>query len=266
MQREFALALAMFPLAALSAGQETAEPAPKPAVAQPANTPIHYGGPGVTAPVLLQDPAEVSSPRRCDELNGVVKLTAVIDANGIPRDVKSLQADDAVLGSFAVDLIQAERFKPGSYDGIPASVAIEFVLGLQTCVRRDKNAGDTQPTLTLKAHPVQSFALRAAPDSDAPSPPYPVGGEISAPVPTFNPGAHYSAYGRKKKIEGVCVINLIVDGNGVPQNVHVVKSLEPSLDQKAIEAVKTWQFKPAMKDGTTPVPVVITVEVDFELY
>jgi outer membrane biosynthesis protein TonB len=38
------------------------------------------------------------------------------------------------------------------------------------------------------------------------------------------------------------------------------------LDEKAIEAVMKYRFKPAMRDGKTPVPVLVTVAVDFHLY
>jgi protein TonB len=38
------------------------------------------------------------------------------------------------------------------------------------------------------------------------------------------------------------------------------------LDEKALEAVRQYKFRPAMKDGKTPVAVMITVEVNFRLY
>jgi hypothetical protein len=38
------------------------------------------------------------------------------------------------------------------------------------------------------------------------------------------------------------------------------------LDEKAIEAVLKYKFRPAMKDGKTPVPVMVSVEVNFRLY
>jgi len=37
------------------------------------------------------------------------------------------------------------------------------------------------------------------------------------------------------------------------------------LDEKALEAVKTWKFQPGMKDGH-PVAVQISIEVNFHLY
>ncbi len=89
---------------------------------------------------------------------------------------------------------------------------------------------------------------------------------MSAPIPLFVPEAEYSKYARKKKIIGICLIGLIVDAKGTSQNVHVVKGLEPSQDKNAIEAVKKYRFKPAMKDGKVPVPVAINFEVNFRLY
>ena len=48
---------------------------------------------------------------------------------------------------------------------------------------------------------------------------------------------------------------MIVDAQGNPQNVHVIRTLGMGLDEKAMEAVRKYKFKPAMKDGKTPVPV-----------
>jgi TonB family protein len=37
------------------------------------------------------------------------------------------------------------------------------------------------------------------------------------------------------------------------------------LDEKAIEAVRQYRFKPAMKDGKA-VPVQMSIEIDFHIY
>jgi periplasmic protein TonB len=95
---------------------------------------------------------------------------------------------------------------------------------------------------------------------------YRVGGGISAPIALVTPEAEFSDEARRAKYQGVVLISLIVDAQGNPQNPRVVRPLGMGLDEKAMEAVRKYKFKPAMKDGHIPVPVMITVEVNFRLY
>lgn len=95
---------------------------------------------------------------------------------------------------------------------------------------------------------------------------YRVGGGITAPVPLNTVEAKYSQEARRAKYEGVCVIQMIVDTHGDPQDPRVIHGLKYGLDEKALEAVRKYRFRPAMKDGRTPVPVIITVDVNFKLY
>lgn len=93
-----------------------------------------------------------------------------------------------------------------------------------------------------------------------------VGGRVSAPVPVNTVEAEFSDEARRAKYQGLVLVALIVDAQGNPQNVHVVRPLGMGLDEKAIEAVRKYRFKPAMRDGKTPVAVAIQVEVNFRLY
>ena len=92
-----------------------------------------------------------------------------------------------------------------------------------------------------------------------------VGGEVSSPVAIFEPEAEFSDEARRAKFQGVVVVYLIVDAQGNPQNVKVSQSLGMGLDEKAVEAVRKYKFKPAMYHGK-PVPVPINIEVNFRLY
>ena len=65
--------------------------------------------------------------------------------------------------------------------------------------------------------------------------------------------------------EWTVTLSLVVDSEGHPRNVHVVRSLGMGLDEKAIEAVSKWRFEPGLKNGY-PVAVQIAVEVVFRLY
>ncbi len=72
---------------------------------------------------------------------------------------------------------------------------------------------------------------------------YHVGGDVSAPKLVFAPAPQYSEKARQAKYQGVCVISLIVDAQGNPMRVQVVRHLEMGLDQKAVEAVKGYQIQ-----------------------
>ncbi len=94
---------------------------------------------------------------------------------------------------------------------------------------------------------------------------YKVGGGISAPTAISAPDPDYTEEARRAKKQGTCVLWLIVDSTGHPRDIRVARGLGFGLDAKAVEAVKRWQFQPALKDGR-PVDVQISVEVEFHLY
>jgi TonB family protein len=95
---------------------------------------------------------------------------------------------------------------------------------------------------------------------------YSVGGGVSTPVLVYHVEAEFSDEARRAKYQGVCIVSIIVDKQGIPQNPRVVRPLGMGLDEKALEAIKQYRFKPAMKDGKTPVAVQMNVEIDFRLY
>ncbi len=95
---------------------------------------------------------------------------------------------------------------------------------------------------------------------------YQIGGEISEPRVIFEPEAQFSDEARRNKYQGVVLVTLIVDAQGNPQNVHVTRPLGEGLDEEAVIAVRKYKFKPALKGGKTPVPVIMSVEVNFQLF
>jgi protein TonB len=88
---------------------------------------------------------------------------------------------------------------------------------------------------------------------------------VSQPIPIFTPEAEFSDEARRQKYQGVCLISVIIDAQGNPQNPRVVQRLGMGLDEKALEAVLRYRFKPARKDGK-PVAVRISVMVNFRLF
>jgi feruloyl esterase len=87
---------------------------------------------------------------------------------------------------------------------------------------------------------------------------------VKAPRALHTPEPKYSRSARKQRIEGTVTLSMIIGTDGRAHDLKVVKSLEPSLDANAIEAVKNWKFAPATKDGH-PVAVEMRLEVDYKL-
>lgn len=93
---------------------------------------------------------------------------------------------------------------------------------------------------------------------------YRVGGSVLAPRALSTPDPEYTEQARESKLQGMCVLRLVVGADGKPRDIHVVRSLGMGLDEKAVAAVSQWAFAPATKDGL-PVPVQISVQVSFRL-
>ncbi|MBV8071964.1 MAG: TonB family protein [Acidobacteriaceae bacterium] len=93
---------------------------------------------------------------------------------------------------------------------------------------------------------------------------YRIGGDVSAPSLITKVEPEYSEEARKAKYSGTVLLSIIVDADGMPRNIHVVRPLGLGLDEKAIEAVMKWRFRPGMKGGH-PVATQAQVEVNFRL-
>jgi len=92
-----------------------------------------------------------------------------------------------------------------------------------------------------------------------------VGGGVTAPQLIHSVQPEFTDAARQAKYQGVVSIQLIVDSSGNPENIQIVRHLGMGLDQKAIDAVRQYKFRPAMFQGH-PVPVRLVVDVDFRLY
>jgi protein TonB len=88
---------------------------------------------------------------------------------------------------------------------------------------------------------------------------------VSVPQAIFSPEPAFSDEARKAKQQGVVTLVLVVGKDGHTYDIRVRQSLGMGLDEKAVEAVSRWRFRPATFNGQ-PVSTQIAVEVDFRLY
>jgi periplasmic protein TonB len=89
---------------------------------------------------------------------------------------------------------------------------------------------------------------------------------VGMPSCIYCPDPQYSDEARKAKYQGVVVLMVIITLDGRATNIQVVKSPGLGLDEKAIEAVRQWKFRPAVGPGGKAVPSQVPIEVTFRLF
>ncbi len=129
--------------------------------------------------------------------------------------------------------------------------------------------------LLLSASPMQS-SLPDAPQASKEPRVYQPGGDVVPPKLVYSVDPEFTEEARKTRVRGVVELVLTVNAEGNPQDVRVSRSLAEdvapekraaakSLDEKAIEAVRQYRFRPGTLKGK-PVAVGIHVSVNFQLF
>jgi len=90
-------------------------------------------------------------------------------------------------------------------------------------------------------------------------------GGVGHPTCLYCPEPHYSEDARKAKFQGMVVLQVTVEPDGHAIDVHLVKGAGLGLDERALEAVQNWHFKPALGPNGMPVATVTNIEVSFRL-
>jgi TonB family protein len=206
----------------------------------------------------------------------VIADVTVSDKNG--KTVEGLGANDfAVTEDGVAQHISVFEFqKLDATQGTRDSISSYYILGYYTRnlngdgkFRKIEITGkeDAMAKLNYRAgyYAMKSFAFGASGNGGADhSIDHGIAPDSTSPALIYKQEPEYSELARKAKFQGTVILQIEVDANGNPVNPRVMKSLGLGLDEKAIEAVKQWRFKPVMKDGK-PAAVQAEVQVNFRL-
>ena len=91
-----------------------------------------------------------------------------------------------------------------------------------------------------------------------------IGGEVDPPVKLFAPQPGYTEEARQARVQGVVILQAVIDALGEVTHIKVLKGLPQGLADAAVETVSTWRFRPATLKGE-PVPVYYNFTVNFSL-
>ena len=180
-----------------------------------------------------------------------------------PRALQAAQAPKAFV-------VQAVRFKP------PPPARAEPIPQ-----RKTKKIPIPDPTPD-EPEPLTREEVFEAPEIDfdgpsevvfdippAPAPAGPPGtmwveGDVLPPKRTYAPRPNYTEEARRARIQGVVILQAVVDAVGQVGYVKVLKGLPEGLTESAVQVVEQWRYEPATLNGE-PVPVYINLTVNFSL-
>jgi TonB family protein len=207
-----------------------------------------------------QNPAQSTAQFRTSSLLVVLP----VEVSDFGRPVPGLKASDFTVTEDGVTQVIQFFDTPSDLPGY-------YVIGYYT---RNQRVDDqfraiqvtlkNLPTVTVKTRPGYYRRITTT-TNEQPRAAGPAANPGStAPVLLYKVEPEYSDEARRAKYQGTVTLSVDIDENGLPNGVHVVRSLGLGLDEKAIEAVRKWVFKPATQNGA-PVATTVQLWVDFRL-
>jgi len=232
-------------------------PPPPPAASHAASTPKIVKPVHVTPQTFVQ-PREI--PKEVPKVNMPIPTTKVAEVDPTPA--------------------QPSNDPPGAQEGgVPGGVVGGVVGGQQGGTVGGEVGGQIGGVLggekggVVGGTAVGTGTGTGEGDKPAPPPPPPepkeegplrVGGDVKAPVAINRAKPDYTDAARKGHINGVVIVEAIVNKQGEVEQVKVLKGLPLGLSEQAVDAVKKWRFKPGTLNGE-PVDVIFSLTVNFTL-
>ena len=191
---------------------------------------VYHVGNGVTAPVILyQIQPEYSAEARNARLEGSVALSLVVGADGRASDIRVRRSVGMGLDENAVAAVTAWRFKPAMKGEQPvpveSTIEVSFHLYANSDWHLNKAVYLSEPGVSIPT-------------------------VVRALYPEMTQDPRYATFRLEAQI----------DERGIPREIKVVYSSDPTLDDEVIRLIREWRFQAAQKAGQ---PVAVSAEFEF---
>ncbi len=229
----------------------------KPVAPTPDKDGVYQIGLGVTSPEIAQAaPAEYPPDAAETDVPHVVIVSAVIGTDGVAKNMQVVNLRPSAYDDYAIAAVKRSQFQSGTLNGNPVPVRVWVRV-------RFFHLRPAIPMLqtALRAGGLGSFGQDAAASQDDP---FRLRPGDTPPKTINNVNAEFSDEARRGGFEGVVLVSLIVNEQGLPVDLRLVRTAGHGLDEKALDSVRQYRFEPAMRDGK-PVAVRIRVEISFRL-
>jgi TonB family protein len=234
-------------LAAISVEAQVPPPPVSIIAEAPQRTRINNGGAvpttAVIPPRVLESKPPIYTPEALDaHIEGAVTLEAAVDVKGAIRILRVVKGLGYGLDQRAIGTVLDWRFAPATRNGIPVESIMQVDVDFKVPVQIDPKDGSEVVRI--------GRGLR--------------GQGVTPPTVISRVEPQYSPEARAARYQGTVVVQATVHKDGTLTVEKIVQALGFGLDEKAIEALEQWKFKPATKNGE-PVSVALNVEVNFNL-
>ncbi len=221
---------------------------------------VYEVGPGITSPVLL-NPAPVTDLQ--DALascaSHFLRIVVVVEANGAIRVRTTMPHLGDTCDALALSALRQFQFQPGMLNDKPVPVAVCIVMNVGSIRPPVPRLVPCRTPVGFGSRPLGSGNQIPAADDQSGTPP-----GTKPPVLINNVMAEFSDDARRNKIEGTVIVSLLVNEEGLPIDIQLVRGVGHGLDENAIATVSQYRFKPATLDGKT-IAYRMTVMVSFHL-
>jgi hypothetical protein len=267
----FLSALAVLVSAAALSGSQQLPPSPDAVdlnLPQPEWVKLYSAERDLIEPILLQSSRTFQSSCREAKADGNVKLSFVIDTDGLPRNVVFDQALANEIDLLALKVLLDSKFQPATYNGKPVAVGRTVEMHVQICANQTTDqSGKIITTYRLRSYPAEKFKVwhhspaqvNLAPieiPSGVMADHLKMDNHFSPPVALIQPPPP-DAKGRSGKFS----FKVLVDVHGIPQDIEVLSSSDSTLLPRVAACIRGTRYRPALKDGM-PLPAHLTEEVD----
>jgi TonB family protein len=230
--------------------QETAKlPAPKPDTEG-----VYFVGPLVTAPRLTKTiAAGYPTGIRTRDIPGFTVLSLVVDEKGLPTRLEVLHSHGKEFDASATNAVKLCKFAPGmlmSAGAAPVPVRIDLRVSFHS------NGAQAVPAIVIAERDLAPPELTAKQARQAQS--------YTPPIPIHIVDADFFDPAAKSQYDGVALVTVTVNTEGLPVKVQMRRGLGFGTDAKAIAAVKQYRFLPATSKGK-PIEASREVEVKFSI-
>lgn len=228
----------------------------------PSKTEIDYAG-GASA-IFLEEDREDNRVMRFSMAAAVIVHLIFFVVN-LPSFAKTAVAEEKEKKVYVVQQVRFQPPPPKQKQEIPKPKAKKVPIPDPTPDEPEPiRLEEPEPEVELPEMDDIVFGIPDAPPVAEPEGPIHVGGDVQKPEKVSAPQPQYTEIARKARIQGVVIVQAIIDKQGNVTNVKVLKGLPMGLSEQAVEAIKKWKFKPATLNGK-PVDVYYNLTVNFRL-